>query len=326
MADFLTRLAGRTLGLVPTVQPSIAPIYAPGQQFEEAVDAQEGIQEARGAINRAMDVINRASPAAEYDRREMSLQDGLPNESPPGNLVGQTVHAQEMFQPLVPQENKPSIMPIQSLHPASKTPDGRPVTWQRISLKQDQAEQVSEREHDGRRKRTHPASSPLPPLREESEVGQDGQSQGFLPHPAPPLPLREESEVGHDGRRKRSHPTSTPLPPLHETQGRPLEATLVPPVADVLLVQRPAETKVIRSSQDTSQVGRLGHPYDQGNQNEFALVAQELSAPVPTIQVTIGRIEVRAMPNANPPHQPRRSEPPVMGLEEYLNQRAKGGY
>lgn len=40
----------------------------------------------------------------------------------------------------------------------------------------------------------------------------------------------------------------------------------------------------------------------------------------PTIQVTIGRIEVRATPPAQPPKQ--RSEPPVMSLDEYLRQRS----
>jgi len=42
--------------------------------------------------------------------------------------------------------------------------------------------------------------------------------------------------------------------------------------------------------------------------------------------VTIGRIEVRATPPPAPQSQPKRSGPAVMGLEEYLNQRAKGGY
>jgi hypothetical protein len=52
--------------------------------------------------------------------------------------------------------------------------------------------------------------------------------------------------------------------------------------------------------------------------------------PMPTIQVTIGRIEVRATPPPTPPSQRQRetlprSAPPVMSLDEYLNQRAKGG-
>ncbi|HEX8336383.1 MAG TPA: hypothetical protein VF621_06610 [Pyrinomonadaceae bacterium] len=49
------------------------------------------------------------------------------------------------------------------------------------------------------------------------------------------------------------------------------------------------------------------------------------STPQPTIEVTIGRIEVRAVtPPAAPPPAPReRHEPPKMSLDDYL--RAQGG-
>lgn len=51
--------------------------------------------------------------------------------------------------------------------------------------------------------------------------------------------------------------------------------------------------------------------------------------PAPTtIQVTIGRIEVRATPPPSHPTQPQRATAPVMTLEEYLRERnggAKGG-
>lgn len=46
--------------------------------------------------------------------------------------------------------------------------------------------------------------------------------------------------------------------------------------------------------------------------------------PAPTIQVNIGRIEVKAKPPASKPRQPRQS-PPVMTLDEYLRQRSQGG-
>jgi hypothetical protein len=46
--------------------------------------------------------------------------------------------------------------------------------------------------------------------------------------------------------------------------------------------------------------------------------------PAPIIQVTIGRIEVRATPPLSHPRSQPRSEPTVMGLDDYLRQRAKG--
>src|SRR6266566_8766799 len=75
--------------------------------------------------------------------------------------------------------------------------------------------------------------------------------------------------------------------------------------------------------QRIQRVQPLEHPYNRGNEHE---VAQQPSAPAPMIQVTIGRIEVRATPPPAPHSQPRRSGPAVMGLDEYLSQRARGGY
>lgn len=49
-----------------------------------------------------------------------------------------------------------------------------------------------------------------------------------------------------------------------------------------------------------------------------------VSQPEPVINVTIGRIEVRAVPaSAQPAHKPR-SMPPMMMLDEYLRKRAEG--
>lgn len=48
------------------------------------------------------------------------------------------------------------------------------------------------------------------------------------------------------------------------------------------------------------------------------------SDPTPAIQVTIGRIEVRATPPPAPATRKERPKPPVMSLDEYLRQRAGG--
>lgn len=48
-------------------------------------------------------------------------------------------------------------------------------------------------------------------------------------------------------------------------------------------------------------------------------------AAAPTIQVTIGRVEVRATPLPAPAPKRPRAKPPVMSLDEYLRQRNQGG-
>ena len=51
-------------------------------------------------------------------------------------------------------------------------------------------------------------------------------------------------------------------------------------------------------------------------------------APVPTISVTIGRIEVRATPPSTPTAQPhkQRTPSPVVSLDEYMRKPSKGGH
>jgi hypothetical protein len=46
--------------------------------------------------------------------------------------------------------------------------------------------------------------------------------------------------------------------------------------------------------------------------------------PTPTIQVTIGRIDVRAVPPQAPAAKPRRDKSPQLSLSEYLLQRTDG--
>lgn len=55
------------------------------------------------------------------------------------------------------------------------------------------------------------------------------------------------------------------------------------------------------------------------------VVSNPIPAPVPTIQVTIGRIEIRATTApTTPAATTARSKPPVMSLDEYLHQRGGG--
>jgi hypothetical protein len=48
------------------------------------------------------------------------------------------------------------------------------------------------------------------------------------------------------------------------------------------------------------------------------------TAEVPVINVTIGRVEIRAV-NSSAPVRETRTKPPALGLEEYLRQRSNGG-
>jgi hypothetical protein len=55
------------------------------------------------------------------------------------------------------------------------------------------------------------------------------------------------------------------------------------------------------------------------------VVYQAAEPPMPTINVTIGRIEVKASPPAAAPPQPRKPQPTLMSLDEYMRRRNDGG-
>jgi hypothetical protein len=304
MTDFLGRLAGRTLGLAPTVQPRIASMYAQGQQFVGAGDAQEGIQDAWGAVTRA--------PTTGYQRREMTLPDVLPDEPPPGNLVGQTMHVPEMLLPLVPQENQPSITQSHGERPGVE-----PVPVRPTSLVGDAAE---------------PLPGQVSMFRPESPKGNMPVRECVFPTVNPAVIAALSREQEHDlGQQSKGR-----VEVLESHQGPP--SHLVGPINRGATINR-ATTASLPSSQPAIGIfslqnvsGREARGVGMGplspplRNQEVAQSTQESSAPVPTIQVTIGRIEVRATPPPAPHSQPKRSGPPVMGLEEYLSQRAKGGY
>ena len=58
---------------------------------------------------------------------------------------------------------------------------------------------------------------------------------------------------------------------------------------------------------------------------EHLLLNRPNSQPAPTVHVTIGRIEVRAVQSSQSPAKPRATTTPVMNLDDYLMRRGQGG-
>lgn len=316
MADFLTRLAGRALGVVPTVQPILAPMYAPGQQFVGVEDAQEMPLFERGAAT--------GNPQAEVRGQAMSLQNKPADEPAFGGLVGQIMDAREITSPLVPRGNQPSTTPTQTPHTSSQTLDGQPAADHHLSSGRDEAASSAGKARGTESTRNasvsglhpiHPTDATVIPLeaRSASRAAEHLQDSTLLPRTA--RGVLEAAELSS---------VSALLLPL-VPQG-PVAASLASPVADTLPTQRPAAPKTIRPQQGSRRVGYPGYTYNRVNQHENIPATQESSEPAPTIQVTIGRIEVRATPPPTSRPQTSRSAPSVMSLDDYLNQRAKGGH
>lgn len=76
-----------------------------------------------------------------------------------------------------------------------------------------------------------------------------------------------------------------------------------------------------RPSPHTTRRAPVGHEADSGRWADAAS-----DTPETTIQITIGRVEIRAAPAANEVRPPRgRGSAPALGLDEYLRRRATGG-
>ena len=98
--------------------------------------------------------------------------------------------------------------------------------------------------------------------------------------------------------------------PRHPAQTRSAENTVPLPAQVIRPVVRIAEPNLPQPMAGSPRAERPPAP--------------EATEQPPTIQVTIGRIEVRATPAPTAPAPGRRAAP-IMTLEEYLRQRSNGG-
>jgi hypothetical protein len=107
-------------------------------------------------------------------------------------------------------------------------------------------------------------------------------------------------------------------PPLVAVQNATAGSKESPPANDLFLGQDPPMLRQISKNMPLSLI----RPAIQAVELEMGRTAAP--TPTPVIQVTIGRIEVRATAPVNPPPTQARPKSPVMSLDEYLHQRGGG--
>ncbi len=366
MADFLSRLAARTLGVASVAQPSTASMFAQGpalagnyplevwQEHESAGDilappANMPVEKSESAFSHAMSpsqsFMSQGDPSVESPEYSFSNSEALsintragqpqrvvpvasaPEriKSVPSPLVSRyaapvtplsEAHAslrEEIFYPDQATEN--------SIHPAQHTTF---QSEQRVTRGYLDAlgSRSSETVHTGETVHVGNDSVPLSNVNGSYVTAAERGQRTFMSlrsavrhnginNNAP------ESLVGQERRtitqsanvlgvRPDRDPGAQPVASSHSDGPRMLFPTDAP--------RRSIMPEVIRSQPIV------------GNGQQIETQVIEASAPEPTIQVTIGRIEVRATPPppAQPPGQ-QRAAPPVMSLDQYLQQRSRGG-
>ncbi len=354
MSDYLSNLVARQLGKIETVHPRLAShfepptaVRPPGEQRSlgdgEAPEATEtgdefGL-ETLELIEPVLDVPPR--PLSSPRRTTMSAlteQDDLPSALPEGSTHNQDIPSRAnvvIEQPsaetrtVVEPVNVQivSLSPAENLSQSGQSPDtARPLSTAQPPLALTPPTSNSDKVLD----------APLPPPSEregELQAGLDGQGHNRMPVQAAPRIVSEQNVLPPPRRRRDGGRVSLDVEPREGDLSLP---PLMPPSPDVL--SRHADSQP-QSSDATPSLP--AHPA-RSHEPEANVIAQprvtrsmeakvsaeaamsEAVEAAPVINVTIGRVEVRATHAPAPPRQQSGSAS-TMSLDDYLRRRAGGG-
>lgn len=309
MTDFFTRLAERTLGQAPSVQPMIASIYARDPELG-----------ANGLFEIAVE--------EEYQDRNVTLSTppSAPTRGHP-QLVPTPASTSEESYAMSRVSETPGKMNGEEVVQPHKIPD---KFWQ------------TKTEMMGTLPSAPRAGSP-PDFLGTQTLNPSPSLQVTGTH----TPSSEEARLNMDGKQQidiHAHNDTTRMTPLaHLPEG----VEVVPPANVPTKGTTAGENQPVVRSWTDVQAGmearsitpltRSCHPtverrsHTSPNMRAFLSTPQVVDeapdvAQTPTVQVTIGRIEVRATstPTTAAPQVSKQSAPPVMSLDDYLHQRAKG--
>ncbi len=308
MSDFLTRLAGRALGLAPLVQPVTTPRYAPERDTpfgeESEVPGRSGPRSpappsssptTRASLVRDDHHVEASRPEREPDTPATG---GAPEEGDTASDSGATGSrdGRGSEQPLMGAAAEgPRPSPTDGPDPAPGRPPARPRP-------------PSTREGHGAPPvpGIRPAATPPTPSAPESSREQ------VKPGEAPSAAIRHEPEVRREGSRSvtRVAYDGRGLSNGAEKRGRSMERP-----SDAYAANERAGAPPIRGRRE--QPESVSHA--AGESTSVSTRTEES-----TIRVSIGRIDVRAVsPPASPPRRTKQPAP-KMSLDDYLRARSGG--
>jgi hypothetical protein len=383
MADFMTRLAERTLGVAPAVQPLISPTFAT-KQTDQSLDLEWDSEATALPVKRTsafpvsastpgrrvpQEALEGAARGEEQDpgvraappRSGASELPPDPSHTPEVNVsTNRKVSGQQDNNRLVPAApDRPQRASVagtveggaaESEEEERKAPPVTPLSPQKALEPQpgppprpNDTGSIEPRVAPGRDRQDPPQANigrrpPTPP--ETSHHAQTDTTRRRV-LPASPRRLTETSAVerppaGYETTRGPSRPLRTVVEGENADSGRGI--VLAPVLSpgngvspDVGRATAPEpEASPDHSTPDaplsvaprTIRLRLAGYP-ERGPQEEGLLVTAP-EPPAPTIRVSIGRIEVRAItpPPAPPVQRARSARPgPELSLDDYLKQR-----
>jgi hypothetical protein len=358
VADYLTRLVERTLGLSPTAQPEIPPTFAPeaGNPPPPAPDADAGGYSPptdNRTTRRADDPPQRPEPPERSEEDTPLVQR---NEEDGPNLVewgngpttGRPFGTKNVEERAVIEHH-----PTGAEREGDETPRGpeghrqSPTFVPPDTAASDEAARRARWEPEGSKvapdRRGVPSSEPLTGPSEtirDDDNGPDERPSETDARPAKRpggralLSSGDRPGTDHDEpAAERGEPDISVSQSRREAQPSSARAHTAPPTdaVDPGGRARPGREWLVTQDRPVSQTaGREEH--DRTSDPSASVVAPhqrrgaEKETPSPTVRITIGRVEVRAIlpePVAAQPPTEARSEP-ALSLEDYLKQPSGG--
>jgi hypothetical protein len=343
MSDYLSNLVARNLNLTAVIQPRLASVFEPpdaagGKVFGQRLGS--GLLDIGPAFDETE--LSNLAPAPPLARPpvgappESQLPVTAPDVSfhmphqPPGGLTTRAdLHSGHLTaQKPPPPTSQPLLGAAQPASLETPVPILQPVAGQPPVRRAPQEPAPSQPDLIPAPAADETGATPPPSAIEQHRrsVLEPAITRIVVERVAAPAEPRPPAARDETGTTPNHSPTESQRQPKLAIQRVAVERTAMPaeprPPA-IAHSESPPVQPTRPSAPATTAVEPRVTPYVKPSARARAEPAAT-PKPAPTIQVTIGRIEVRATPPPAPP-QKQRSAPPVMSLDEYLRQRARRG-
>jgi hypothetical protein len=317
MSDYLSNLAARSLKQTEIVKPRLASLFEPRASVWPLLAAAAPEPQPSGDTNMLEEIESETTPSM---RPPSHATIAIHRESPgdfkqaPATLANQGDQSAQQL-----PDARPEL-------PSSQTPAPKaPFDWEQIESNREKAFNRAEEN----------AQAPSPHrMSEQVSPNAKRELTGIAPDESRISPQEHIKSIGRDAaaappqfpRERRAEP-SVESSIRHSVIERIIMPLQPSPPAASKLEPRADDANDASANRSAANHAVVARPRVIPYVERPAPVLSEPeppSSPMPNIQVTIGRIEVRATPQPAQQRQGRRASSPVMNLDEYLRQRSGG--
>jgi hypothetical protein len=332
MSDFLTNLVGRSLGVLPVVQPRVPSIYEPYRRDRGLLGARPGVPMQDESSESAVETVQEGkTDTIPVNHRDKKLR---PQVKSPGTRMEQPAEEEVKMQPTEGVEPPAPARPaLASLSPRMSTGPETIATSQIPSRHDPRTESTALPilsptsfepalpaaipRPDGGKLIAHPPVS----LRRETpkDIRPLTESQGDIKpgpvHHPRSAEMNTETSISRMEFRQPATLRAMAEPSVIAHQEPPIASSAHLPVAPSLVAQQAFHATSTVRPPLPSRAGGAKSP------EAFPLS----SPPTPAVQVSIGRVEVRAVfPEPATRRAPAPRSRSTLSLDDYLNQRNRG--